>query len=287
MTKAARAAKRKKGKAFRDKHAMYEAAVQSVEADVDFVERIYKKRNREHARLLREDFCGTASLACEWVRRRKSNRAIGVDLDGDTLAWGRKHRLATLGDDASRVTLHRQDVLEPPGDHVDVVVAFNFSYFVFRDRDTLSRYFKRARKSLRPGGAMVLDLFGGAGAAEELKEKSKKPAEVQVDGRKIPAFTYVWEQTKFNPVDHSTVCHISFELRDGTKMRRVFSYPWRIWTLPELRDLMRDAGFAESVVYVEGWDDDADESDGVFRARKRFDNQESWIAYLVGWRDEA
>jgi hypothetical protein len=98
----------------------------------------------------------------------------------------------------------------------------------------------------------------------------------------VPAFTYIWEQAKFNPIDHEIVCHISFRLRGGKKLRRAFTYHWRLWTLPELREILAEAGFAGSDVYVEGWDDDADETDGVFRKRARFENQAGWVAYVVG-----
>ena len=32
----------------------------------------------------------------------------------------------------------------------------------------------------------------------------------------------------------------------------------------------------------EGWDEEEDDSDGVFRKRKRFENQNGWVAYVVG-----
>ena len=35
-------------------------------------------------------------------------------------------------------------------------------------------------------------------------------------------------------------------------------------------------------VYVEGWDEETEEPDGIFRRRKKFDNEGSWIAYVVG-----
>jgi SAM-dependent methyltransferase len=280
-----RAAKRKRKrreKPFTDKHALYESAVQCVEADVDFVERVYKKRNGKLPRDLREDFCGTAALACEWVRRDEGRRAWGLDLDGPTLAWGREHRLGAIGDAAQRVHLAKADVLDCDAYPVDIAVAMNFSFCVFRERDDLLRYFRAVRRSLRPGGVFVLDIFGGEDAMGVSKETTPKPAEKQIDGRRVPAFKYVWEQAKFNPIDHEIVCHIHFRLRGGKTLRRAFTYHWRLWTLPELRDLLREAGFAGSDVYVEGWDDEADESDGVFRKRKRFENQAGWIAYVVG-----
>ena len=273
--------RRGKHKPFTDKHALYEAAVQSVDADADFVERVYRKRNGAAPRDLREDFCGTAALACEWVRRGPDRRAWGIDLDVPTLDWGRRYRLAPLGEDAARVHLIEGNVLDCADHHADVAVAMNFSFCVFRERAGLLRYFREVRRSLRAGGVFVIDIFGGTESGTVVTEKSPKPAEVQPDGRRVPAFTYIWEQAKFNPVDHEIVCHISFRLRGGKKIRRAFSYHWRLWTLPELRDLLADAGFESVDVYVEGWDDAADDTDGVFRKRVRFENQAGWVAYVV------
>ena len=69
---------------------------------------------------------------------------------------------------------------------------------------------------------------------------------------------------------------------DGTRLRRAFSYDWRFWTLPELRELLEEAGFSSVEVYVEGWDEDDEEGDGVYRRRTFFENQEGWVANIVG-----
>ena len=71
--------KKKKKTTIKDKHLLYSAAVQSSDADLDFFQRVYKKKNGSPLRNLREDFCGTALLACEFVSRHKENRAWGVD----------------------------------------------------------------------------------------------------------------------------------------------------------------------------------------------------------------
>jgi hypothetical protein len=56
-----------------------------------------------------------------------------------------------------------------------------------------------------------------------------------------------------------------------------------LWTIPELRELLEEAGFSDSLVYTHGWDED-EESDGVYRQRKCFENEESWLGYIVGVR---
>jgi SAM-dependent methyltransferase len=266
------------------RHYLYTAAVQSVEADIAFFRRVYRKERGRSFRRLREDFCGTAVLAHDWVRRGSDHHAWGVDLDRETLAWGRARYGPRLGRAARRLHLICRDVLDVHEPAVDVVAALNFSYFVFRTRDALRRYFRQVRRSLARGGMLFLDAWGGTEAMSEEVERRRVAASTAFDGTKLPAFTYVWEQELFNPIDHAMRCHIHFELRGGRRLRRAFSYPWRLWTLPELRELLLEAGFAAAQVYVEGWDEEADEADGIFRRRRYFENQAGWVAYVVGLR---
>ncbi|HVS63083.1 MAG TPA: class I SAM-dependent methyltransferase [Thermoanaerobaculia bacterium] len=270
-----------------DLQTLYEASVQNVDADVDFIERIWRKEHGEMPHWLREDFCGSASLAAHFVTRHPDNRALGVDLDGVTLAWGRRHRVERLGDAASRITLLERDVLHSAEDDLEVVTAFNFSYWIFRTREELRAYFASVHDSLRVGGVFFLDVFGGTAAMDTVEEETRHPRQEDPYGVRIPAFSYLWDQASFNPIDHEFVCHIHFEVGRGRRrktLRKAFTYEWRFWTLPELRELLAEAGFSRSDVYVEGWDEEADEPDGIFRLRKRFDNEGSWIAYLVAVR---
>jgi SAM-dependent methyltransferase len=264
-----------------DKHLLYSASVQSPDTDLDFFERVYKRTRGERFRTLREDFCGTAALACEWVKRRKKNLAWGIDLDGPTLDWGRKHNVRRLGKDAERLTLLQANVLEVTNPKVDVVAAQNFSYSVFKTRPDLSGYFRQVRRSLGSNGLFFLDAYGGTDAICEDEETRRIEATKAFDGTKVPSFGYTWEQASFNPVDHHTVCHIHFKVR-GKKLKKAFTYDWRLWTLPELRELLLEAGFARADVYVEGWDEEEDDTDGIFRRRIRFENMSGWVAYVVG-----
>jgi SAM-dependent methyltransferase len=265
----------------RDPHYLYTAAVQSVEADIGFFKRIYRRERGVPFRRLREDFCGTAVLACDWVRRRADHEAWGVDLDRETLSWTERHYVPRLGRAAERLHLVCADVRSTRRPAVDVVAALNFSYCVFKEREGLLDYFRRVRRSLRPGGIFFLDVFGGSGSFGECVDRRRVSAETAFDGTRVPAFRYVWEQARFNPISHEIRCHIHFELADGSRIRRAFTYDWRVWTLPELRELLGQAGFAATEAYLEGWDDEADEADGIFRRRSYFENQDGWVAYLV------
>ncbi len=181
------------------------------------------------------------------------------------------------------MTLVEADVRSPAEVLVDVEAAFNFSYFVFHRRAEMLGYFRAAYANLKSPGLFCLDLFGGNDSMCKLKEDRQVTASEDPDGRRIPAFTYTWHQAAFNAIDHRITCHIRFRLR-GQKSKRAFTYHWRMWTLPEIRDLLEEAGFASSDVYVEGWDDDSDDTDGVSRRRTKLDNDGGWIAYVAAWK---
>jgi len=272
----------KKNKRVSHRHVLYEASVQSLEADLDFVERTYRRHRGKKLRRLREDFCGTSALATEWVRRREGNLSWGVDFHRPTLEWGREHRVSHLGKAARRVHLQCADVRTVTAPKVDVVLAFNFSYSVFKDRAGLVKYFSAVRRSLRPGGIFFVDAFGGQETMGTVVEKRKIKGSKDWDGKKVPAFTYVWDQARFNVITHEILCHIHFHLRNGKKLRKAFTYDWRLWTLPEIQELLREAGFASTEVYVDGWDEETEEGDGIYRRRTVLENQAAWVAYVVG-----
>jgi hypothetical protein len=268
-----------------DRHILYEASVQAVDVDIALIRKIFRARNRRAPLRLREDFCGTALMACEWIRGHAEREAWGVDLDAPTLAWAREHRLPTLGERAGRLTLLQADVLEAETPPADVVAALNFSFMIFRERALLKRYFARVHASLAPGGLFLLDLFGGPHAQNVQSETKKIPRGRDAAGHAYPAFTYVWEQASFNAIDQEILCHIHFKGRALGHVRKAFTYHWRLWTLSELKDLLHECGFATADAYLEGWDDRTADSDGHLRLRKRYEGMDSWIAYLAAFRD--
>lgn len=259
-----------------DRHRLYEHAVQAVDAEIDFVDDTFKDLRGRRARTLREDFCGTANTSCEWVRRRSSNVAIGVDLDASVLAWGREHNVGRLRPSArKRVKLLNENVLTARTGKVDVVLAMNFSYWIFKTRDEMRAYFRAVREHLAPGGVFFLDSYGGADAHREMREK--RVIKELVRG----GYTYIWDQATYDPINGDMQCYIHFHFPDGSKMNRAFSYSWRLWTLPELRELLAEAGFARSTVYWEGTDEDTGEGDGDFTPAERGEADPAWICYIV------
>ena len=259
-----------------DRHALYEASVQGVEFDLDFAASVFRRLRGRPARVLREDFCGTAALSGGWVLRSPANVAYGIDLDPDPLAWAARHRLSRLNG-SDRVHLVRGDVLSARVPPADLTLAYNFSFFVFKTRALLLQYFRAARRGLGKDGVLMLGMFGGTEACEAMTETRRIAAKQAVDGTRLPAFRYVWEQERFNPVTHDLFCSIHFEVPGRRVMRRAFTYDWRLWSLPEVRELLAEAGFRESRVYV-----DTGDSDGAYRLRTSFENQRGWLALVAG-----
>ncbi len=269
-------------KATADRHVLYENSVQGVDGLLDMLAKIFRKRRKRVMRTFREDFCGTAHMSCDWVARSPENRAWGIDLDRPTLKWAEKVRLPPLGEAAERLTLLRDDVLTAHTPPVDMIGAFNFSFNIFKDRDVLLRYFKHAYEELAPDGLLVIDEFGGPESHANTRDKKKVKDATTPDGMELPTFTYIWEQRDYNPITHDILCHIHFKFKDGTRWNRAFEYDWRLWTVPELQDLLKEAGFKRSDVYLQGWDDDADDADGEFIPATHLEGEwNSWFAYIV------
>jgi len=255
-----------------DKYELYQRSVQDPESDVALMRRMFKRVYEREPELLREDFCAAAAMACAWVAASPKHRAIGVDIDPEPLGWGREHNVALLDrEQASRLELVEGDVLEDDDAPApDVIAAFNFSYLCFTERPALRRYFEQSLARLRPEGILVLDLYGGAEAQR-----------IQTETREDEGFDYVWDQDVFDPIGHRVTNYIHFEFPDGSKLRKAFRYDWRLWSIPELRDLLLEVGFEQVEVYWEGTDKKTGEGNGVYRpARKALDDP-AWVSYIV------
>jgi hypothetical protein len=63
-------------------------------------------------------------------------------------------------------------------------------------------------------------------------------------------------------------------------INRAFRYDWRLWTLPEVRELLLESGFTRADVY---WEDAGADGDGtgVYRKRERGVPEAAWTVYIV------
>ncbi len=261
-----------------DRHDLYELAVQDPPSEVSFVGQTFKRLRGRPALSLREDFAGTSVFSLEWVRSHKQRTAIAVDLDRATLDWGLEHRIRPAGLE-SRIVQRCANVLDAQPPLVDVAVGFNFSYWCFDSRPALLEYFRAARAGLVADGMLVLDAYGGTEIPQHqvTRRETRDSKGVVNDGQ---AFTYIWDQIDYNPIDARMNCAIHFEFKDGSRIDRAFTYSWRVWTLPELSELLLEAGFAKVRVWAERESEDG-EGTGRFFAAKTIDNEGVWWVYIT------
>ena len=253
------------------KYQLYEASVQNHEADIEFInEQFQKYRNREPL-TLREDFCGTAIMACNWIRQSPRHRSWAIDLDKEPQSYGLKTHYDQLKkNEQERMRYICGNVLDIYPFKCDVIAAFNFSYFVFKERQKLVDYFKKTLTSLDQDGIFFVDIFGGTECFQELEETTEHDHH-----------DYIWDCHEYNPLTHEATYYIHFKDKKTNKAyKKVFTYDWRHWSIVEIVEAMQDAGFKDVKIYWEQ-DDDEGEGNGIFYESKKEDNCESWVCYIA------
>ena len=254
-----------------DKYAFYNQSVQSAAEDVKFYRKTFRQlRKGKLPEVLREDFCGTGAISCEWVKLDKTHKSCGLDLDSEPMNYGRQHYISKLKpSQQERAVLIKKDVLSRDLPSADIVVAVNFSYFFFKKRDILKRYFDNVYKSLNQDGIFVLDIFGGTQCTDAIEDKTKHKN-----------FTYYWDQKNFDPVTNEAYFEIHFRYKQK-KYEGVFAYDWRMWSIQEIREIMQEVGFQDTKVYWEGTDKKG-RGNGIFLPVEKGESCLSWIAYIAG-----
>ena len=263
-----------------DIHDLYQKSVQSPDNDMQFLSDYFKEYTGKTLHQFREDFCGTAYLSAYFVSQHAKNKALGVDLDWPTLNWGIKHNVSTLTpDQQQRVSLVNENVLEVQQPRMQMIAALNFSYLVFHDRPTLLQYLTNAKESLQPGGVLVLDIWGGS----ESQVLQEEPREIEnSEDEHIGDFIFTWDQDTFDPFTHFYTTRIHFSFSDGSEIRNAFVYDWRLWSIPEVTELMTEAGFQDVHVLWEGTDPDTKEGTQTYHRTEKGDADLAWIAYIAG-----
>lgn len=237
-----------------DRHDCYELCVQSPRFVVPFLRAVHGGEPT----VLREDFCGTSALARRWIeegmRAGENRRAVGIDLDATVLTRASKENSdAGMGDLIRLVAGDATEIPVAPEDGCDVVFVGNFSIGYVTKLATLERYLRASRERLSlgnagfGGGIFVCDTYTGPGAFKEGAVTRTHP------GRGHEIVRYTWEQREADALTAmvTNVLHFQVEV-DGEVVARIpeaFVYRWRLWTIPELREWMMQAGFVATEVY--------------------------------------
>ncbi|EPS73852.1 hypothetical protein M569_00915, partial [Genlisea aurea] len=282
---------------------LYQQSVQSPKGDISYLLKFFLMYVGGRIPLhLQEDFCGTALLSTAWLHGDARRTAVGIDLDIEALNWSISNNVNRIGAGIeSRISLFQGNVLQPfesklitgdPPKYLkdielparDIVCAFNYSCCCLHSRKELVLYLKNALSSLnKKGGIFVMDLYGGT--------SSEGPLKLQ---RKFAGFTYTWEQAEFDAIKRKTRISLHFNLlhkHKGKKLMHAFSYTWRLWSLPEVKDCLEEAGFScvhfwmckmpdsERIRCTDGLSTGRDVK---FEETTSFPQQDSWNAYIVG-----
>lgn len=217
---------------------LYELCVQSTTHVVPFLRAIHAG----DPTILAEDFCGTAAMSREWVKQVRGGRAIAVDHDPKPLARARGHK---------SVRVIRGDVFtatNPKQHAADIVFVGNFSIGEIHDRRRLVEYLRHCRARLRPGGIFVCDTYGGESAFTIGAVNRLHPGPGDRRTR------YTWEQRSADPTTGRVVNAMHFRVDRGgsieLELHDAFVYDWRLWSVPELRDALAEAGFPGTAVYA-------------------------------------
>lgn len=195
-------------------------------------------------------------------------------MDREQLTWGLEHNVKDDPSTAERVKLICKNVLEldetgKDTGKADIICAYNFSICYLFARTDLVKYLKICRGTLKSEGLFFCDIFGG--------ETACKP---DVRRRDLSnGIKYEFEQKDFCPITHHSHFQMSFKFPDGSKIKEAFTYDWRVWTVPEIRDCMIEAGFSRTVVWF--LDESEGTDDATYEPMEETYQRESWHAYIV------
>ncbi len=142
-------------------------------------------------------------------------------------------------------------------------------------------YLTHARTRLNPGGLFLCDTYGGESAFIPMLIHRDHTAP---DGRRI---RYTWEQRDANPLTGMVTDVLHFEIdRAGmieAEFPDAFIYRWRLWSVPELRDAMADAGFTQTEVYDKAPDAEDEEGNALMLPiTGNGDVEDSFIVFVAG-----
>lgn len=253
-----------------DRYQIYQQAVQSSCEDVALLQEVYQQARGSVAHHFREDFCGTAATLRAWLQQGDAFSGEGVDIDPEPIAWGEQHNFQSLdAHERERAHLHVGDARMRSTRAPDIRCAFNFSYWIFRERALLLEYFRAVHTDLAADGVFVIDLHGGAEVFSEEEEVTD-----------FDTFEMVCHQTDVCPVDHSAHLALHFRFPDGSEIHNAFEYDWRIWSMPEIIDVLHDAGFKDVRCHWYIDDEDSDEDPHYELTRIGY-NDLAWIACLA------
>ena len=82
-------------------------------------------------------------------------------------------------------------------------------------------------------------------------------------------FTDLWQLDHYDPVANLARFHLHVKFHDRGGIRRAFTYDWRLWTIPEIVEILDEAGLDNVEIYWEGIEQRTGFGNSVFRKTVR------------------
>ncbi len=281
-----------------NRYDLYEIAVQCPPIEAAFLRALHGGEPR----VLGEDFAGPAGISRAWLELDRSFGAVATDADAEPLRHAVRRQTERDAGALDRLTIRERDVLEV-GDRADVIAGLNFAACEIHERARLVTYFRHVLYRLNANGVAVFDTYAGADALSP----GVSEQEIETDSGVL---RYIWQQVSADPTTWRVRNAIHFEVGgevageagaevgagvEAQRMDNAFVYDWRLWSVPELRDAMREAGFRSTEVhasYGEAMDESgglmlgapvsSDEAGAVTDAEAMPEGDESAVLYVVG-----
>jgi SAM-dependent methyltransferase len=246
------------------RHELYQKSVQNPKREVEFYRKIYRMIFKTIPTNFREDFCGTGRLSCEWVKNNVYNTAVGLDLDEETVKWGIENNINNLPSGSERIELIIQNVLVPFDNNkkFDVICSMNYSHYLLSKRKDLIQYFTNVRANIHKG-LFVIDFFGGSHIYEEHQHQNQSDY-------------YEFRNEQINILNNILVCTLNFKTKDN-KSETLFTYPFRIYSLIELKEALEEAGFNKFKIFIK---DVSDDEENTFHEYKEIDYNSEYYPEL-------
>lgn len=125
-----------------------------------------------------------------------------------------------------------------------------------------------------------MDVYGGTSSERKLRLQ-----------RRFPSFTYFWEQEEFDIISHQTRISLHFQAGKKQMLRHAFTYHWRLWSIPEIKDCLEEAGFKSIHVWIREMPNTQSSGnakeynanrDVKYEELQHFNQADAWNAYVVG-----
>lgn len=214
-----------------------------IKAEVDFLEKIFRKHSKVPVRNVLDVGCGTGIHSVELARRGYT--VVGVDASQAMIERAREksqgiNNLSFLVADARRLTL-------PTTFDAAIAMYGVISYFTL-DEDVLD-FLRSIRSSLNPGSIFVFDTWNMLGVLEKRVYYETPSTHVRKYGSMIALKEESWRLNVLSQTSEAEISWSVIDLKAGTLDTASHTLHLRLFTPREIKHFLQEAGFEVIMMY--------------------------------------